>query len=566
MNLKYLRIGCCLAGTLLFSQVRAQQPDSIMQQLTRLVGSYDNNEPGGVLIVSRQGRDIFHKAFGIANLEQPLPIADTTLFEAASVTKQFTATGLLLLVRQGKLALEDDVRKYFPELPNYGRIITIRQLLTHTSGLKDWRNVTYLTSWPTGYRLMNQAFALDMIFRQSNLNYEPGDRFSYTNAGYDLAAKLIEKLSGVSFSRFVQDSLLIPAGMKRSFIRKGFRSVTPGRATGYYREGKMFRAGTIMDESYGAAGLITTAADLQKWLLYINHHFGADDPFTKIRLQQYVLNNGDTSDYANGGVYVKNIKGIKQISHSGFLGAFRALTTYYPAADIAVSYMGNNQEISTTELNNEIFRILFNREAADPPPYSEKDTVRLRPGDLAGKTGSYINMKDSSDVLQFLAGNHQLLQYRAPLQALSGGRFLYDKAIYLFSEKGNSLTVTRSGVTAAYVKLASRNVSPALQQQLTGAYHSEDCDVTVYLQPHPKGLMMYRAPADSVILEPVYNNGTHIGYKGFDHRLRAIYDFTISGDKVSRLSINLPRANRIYFYKIAAKDGLSRFLAAFRAR
>src|SRR5690606_29815166 len=118
--------------------------------------------------------------FGVANLEQPLPITDSTVFEAASVTKQFTATALLLLVRQGKLSLEDDIRKYFPELPDYGGTITIRQCLTHTSGLKDWRNVTYLTSWPTGYRLMNQAFALDMIFRQANLNYEPGERFSYT--------------------------------------------------------------------------------------------------------------------------------------------------------------------------------------------------------------------------------------------------------------------------------------------------------------------------------------------------------------------------------------------------
>lgn len=566
MNLKHLRIGCCLAGTLLCSQAQAQQQDSVVQQLNRLVGSYKANEPGGVLIVSRQGKEIFRKAFGVASLEQPLPITDTTLFEAASVTKQFTATALLLLVRQGKLKLEDDTRKYFPELPDYGRTITIRQLLVHTSGLKDWRNVTYLTSWPTGYRLMNMAFSLQTIFRQSNLNYEPGERFSYTNAGYDLSARLIEKLTGVSFSQFVQDSLLVPAGMTRSFIRKGFRSVTPGMATGYYLDGKTFMAGKVMDESYGAAGLITTAEDLQKWLLYVNHHFGPNDPFTKMRLDRYVLNNGDTSDYANGGVYVKNIKGVTQISHSGFLAAFRALTTYYPQGDIAVSYMGNNQEISTTELNNDIFKILFNREVSDPLPYSEKDTIVLKPTDLAGKTGSYMNTTDSSDVLQFFARGNRLLQYRAPLHALPGGRFLYDKALYRFSPKGETVSITRGSTTTDYVKLASRPASPALQQQLAGAYHSEDCDVTLYLRPHGKGLMMYRAPSDSVALELVYNNGTQVGYKGFDHGLRAIYDFTVSGGKVSRLSISLPRANRIYFYRTTAEKGTPRFLAELGAR
>ncbi|WP_119079754.1 serine hydrolase domain-containing protein [Chitinophaga alhagiae] len=565
MNLKYLRIGCCLAGALAFSQARAQQQDSVVQRLNRLVASYSNQEPGGVLIVSRQGQHIFHKAFGVANLEQPLPITDTTLFEAASVSKQFTATALLLLVRQGKLQLEDDIRKYFPQLPNYGRTITVRQCLTHTSGLKDWRNVTYLTSWPTGYRLMDQAFALQTIFRQANLNYTPGERFSYTNAGYDLAARLVEQLTGMPFSRFVQDSLLAPAGMTHSFFRKGFRVVTPGRATGYYLEGKTFRAGTVMDESYGAAGLITTAGDLQKWLLYVNHHFGPDDPFTTMRLERYVLNNGDTCDYANGGVYVKHIKGITQISHSGFLAAFRALTTYYPQGDYAVSYVGNNQEISTTELNNEIFSILFDRETSDPLPYTEKDTIPTRPADLAGKTGNYINTTDSSDVLQFFVRNNRLLQYRAPLHALPGGRFLYDKAIYQFAEKGGSLTITRGGTATAYTKVTFRTISPALQQQLAGAYHSEDCDVTIYLQPHGKALMMHRAPSDSVLLEPVYNNGTHVGYKGFDHRLRAIYDFTVSGGKVARLSISLPRANRIYFYK-TKENGTPRFLAELGAR
>lgn len=560
----FLRTGCLLAGMLVGTQVQAQQKDSIVARLTRLTAQYNQQEPGGVLIVSRQGQEIFRKSFGVAHLEQPHPITDTTLFEAASVSKQFTATALLLLVRQGKLSLDDDTRKYFPELPDYGAPITIRQLLTHTSGLKDWRNVTYLTSWPTGYRLMNQGFALDMIFRQANLNYTPGERFSYTNAGYDLSATLIEKLTGIPFAKFVHDSLLAPAGMDQSFIRKRFRSVTPGKAIGYFRDGKIWQAGTVLDENYGAAGLVTTAGDLHKWLRYINHRYGPNDPFTKMRLERYVLNNGDTCDYANGGVYVKNIKGITQISHSGFLGAYRALTTYYPEGDIAVSYMSNNQEIATTDLNNDIFRILFGRAAVEPLSFSDKDTIRLQPRDLTGKTGSYMNTLDSSDVLQFFAGNNRLLQYRAPLKALPGGRFLLEKTLYRFYGNGDSLELTRGGEPLTYRKVPTRPVPVALQQVITGDYHSEDCDVTITFRPHPKGLIMHRAPTDSVILEPVYHNGEHIGYKGFDHGLRAIFDFTVKDNKVARLSVHLPRANRIYFYKNVSQNQKPRAQAARR--
>lgn len=560
------RTGCLLAALFAGTAAQAQQTDSIVARLTRLTAEFGAQEPGGTLIVSREGKEIFRKSFGVANLEQPMPVTDTTLFEAASVSKQFTATALLLLVRQGKLSLDDDARKYFPELPDYGATITIRQLLTHTSGLKDWRNVTYLTPWPTGYRLMDQAFALDMIFRQANLNYAPGERLSYTNAGYDLAATLVEKLTGTPFAKFVQDSLLTPAGMHRSYFRKHFRYVAPGKATGYFRDDKTWKAGTVLDENYGAAGLITTAEDLHKWLRYINHHFKPEDAFTKLRLERYVLNNGDTCDYANGGVYVKTIAGIRQISHSGFLGAFRALTTYYPAGDFAVAYTSNNQEISTVELNNNIFEILFDRKVVKPLPYSDKDTIRLQPAALAGKTGSYMNETDSSDVLQFFTGKTGLLQYRAPLKALPGNKFLLEKTLYQFSGTGESVTLTRGGEPVTYRKIPVQAVSPALLKVITGAYHSEDCNVTISLEPHPRGLIMHRAPSDSVILEPVFNSGKHIGYKGFDHGLRAIYDFHIDNHQVARLSIHLPRANRIYFSKTVSKNQSPRQLAGFRQR
>lgn len=546
--MKIIKLRSLLCGCLFVpAAVMAQPVNDVPAKLSARLAQYKNNEPGGVLIVSRHGKTIFNKAFGVANLDQPLPVTDTTLFEAASVSKQFTATALLLLVKQGKLGLEEDARKYFPDLPDYGDKITIRQLLVHTSGLKDWRNVTQLTSWPTGRRLINQAFALEMICSQSNLNYRPGERFSYTNAGYDLAGRLIEKLSGVSFEKFIHDSLLVPAGMKHSYVRKRFGNINPGMATGYYLDGKVFKAGSVLDETYGAAGLVTTAADLQKWMQYVNLHFGPNDLLTKMRLERYVLNNGDTSSYANGGVYVKKIKGITQITHSGFLGAFRALTTYYPEQGIAVSYMGNNQEISTVELNKDVFSILFGKDAVDPIPFTLKDTVRADTKTLAGKVGSYRNLTDSSDVLQFFAKEGRLLQFQAPLHALPRHHFLYKNDLYRFSANGDSVAITQNGETTHYLKQQLREVGPEMLKGLAGSYYSPDVNVSLYLEPRGKGLMVYRAPADSVLLSPVYNDGKHAGFKGFDHGLRVIYDFTTTDKGVRNLSVHLPRANSVNF-------------------
>src|SRR5699024_8217892 len=133
-------------------------------------GERDPEDPGAVLIINNNGNEIYRQIFGAANLETQTPITDSTVFEAASVTKQFTAAAILKLIDEGKLALTDDIRDYFPELPDYGSTITVRHLLSHTSGLRDWRNVVYLAPWPTGECLYDQDFALGMIFRQRGLN------------------------------------------------------------------------------------------------------------------------------------------------------------------------------------------------------------------------------------------------------------------------------------------------------------------------------------------------------------------------------------------------------------
>src|SRR3712207_4585162 len=163
--------------------------------------------PGCAVGVARNGQTILERAYGMANLEYDVPNRPATIFEAGSVSKQFMAAAVALLAQQGKLTLDDDVRKYLPELPDYGTPITIRHMLNHTSGLRDWGTVMEIAGWPRGTRIHTHAHVLDIVSRQRALNFTPGAEYLYSNTGYNLLAILVERVSGTNFAEFTRRNL-----------------------------------------------------------------------------------------------------------------------------------------------------------------------------------------------------------------------------------------------------------------------------------------------------------------------------------------------------------------------
>jgi len=197
------RIPSAILATVLAlpAAVFAQSPDAA--QLAQVFTTYQHaNTPGCAVGVDAPGRDAWTAAYGMADLEHAVPNTPDTIFEAGSVSKQFTAAAVLLLVERGQVSLDDNIRKYFPEIPEYERPITVRQLLNHTSGLRDWGQVESIAGWPRTTREYTHAHVLEVISRQHELNYPPGDAWSYTNSGYNLAAMLVERVSGTSLQAF----------------------------------------------------------------------------------------------------------------------------------------------------------------------------------------------------------------------------------------------------------------------------------------------------------------------------------------------------------------------------
>src|ERR671914_1465995 len=180
----------------------------------RIFASWNTRQtPGCAVGVARNGQTVLERAYGMANLEYDVPNSPSTIFEAGSVSKQFTAAAIALLAQQGKLSLDDEVSKYIRELPRYSTPITIRQMLNHTSGLRDWGTVALAMGWPRGTRTHTHAHVLDIVSRQESLNYPPGAEYLYSNTNYNLAAIIVERVGGMSFAEFTRKNLFEPLGM-----------------------------------------------------------------------------------------------------------------------------------------------------------------------------------------------------------------------------------------------------------------------------------------------------------------------------------------------------------------
>ena len=271
--------------------------------------------PGCAAGVSLNGETVFEKAFGLAELEHNVPNTPQTIFESGSVAKQFTAASLVLLQQEGKLSIDDPVRKYIPELPDYGVPLTIRHLLNHTSGIRDWGTVMSLTGVGRGDRVITQDLALDVITHQRALDFKPGAEYSYSNSGYNLAAIIVERVSKQKFPAFVEERLFKPLGMKNSSWRDDYTRIVPGRAQAYSRQGNTpWRLNMPFMNVYGNGGMLTTVGDWLKWNAMLeSQSLGA--PLVNALETQGVLNDGRKIAYALG-LVVDKYKGMKETRRS----------------------------------------------------------------------------------------------------------------------------------------------------------------------------------------------------------------------------------------------------------
>ena len=323
--------------------------------------------PGCAIGVAVKGEPIVRAAYGMADLEHDVPNTPETIFEAGSVSKQFTAMAVLLLARDGKLSLDDPVRKHIPEVPELGAPVTIRQMLQHTSGLRDWGNLAAIAGWPRSTRVHTHAHVLDILSRQRSLNFPPGTRWSYSNSGYNLAAILVSRVSGMSFADFTRTRMFEPLGMRDTSWRDDYTRVVKRRAIAYSERQGKFAADMPFENVHGNGGLLTTVGDLLKW----NENFTkpvVGDTAVLVEMQRNArFTDGGTHEYALG-LYSDTYKGVREVDHSGATAGYRAHLGRYPDQQVSVAVLCNAGSANATAFAKGAAELYLTGLAGSPAP------------------------------------------------------------------------------------------------------------------------------------------------------------------------------------------------------
>lgn len=300
-------------------------------RVDRLFAQWDKpDSPGCVVGVVRDGRFIYQRGYGMANLDYDLPNSGAMVYYVGSVSKQFTAAAVALLALDGKLSLDDDIRKYFPQMPDYGTPVTIRHIIHHTSGLRDVYGLMSL-----GGLRMEDVFtddeAIALIARQKELNFKPGDEYLYSNSGYFLLGHVVKRVSGKSLREFADERIFRPLGMTRTHFHDEPGHVMKGRAMSYEPDGRgALRISYLQNfDKVGAGGLYSTMDDLRRWDENFYTRTVGGEAFHRMIHTRGVLNSGDTLAYAFGNE-VSTYRGLRVTVHSGSLMGYKAAVLRFP--------------------------------------------------------------------------------------------------------------------------------------------------------------------------------------------------------------------------------------------
>jgi CubicO group peptidase (beta-lactamase class C family) len=368
--------------------------DETTDKVDKIFAPWDKTtSPGAALAVVRDGRIVYKRGYGMAKLEDGIVMTPDKIFDIGSCSKQFTATSIVMLVRDGKVSLDDNIRKYIPELPDYGTPITVRHLLHHTSGLRDYNALLELAGFRGDSDCPNVDEALDVICRQKKLNYAPGTEYSYTNTGYFLLSQIVERVSGKSLNAFAQEHIFKPLGMEHTLFQDDHTQIIKDRASGYEPEGQGFKLDMSNWDETGDGNVYTSVEDLYLWdQAFYNYKLGKD--VMDMLHTTGTLASGKKIDYAFG-LVVTEYKGLKVVEHGGAWAGFRAAIVRFPDEKFSVICLANMGTMDPSGLGFKVADIYLAGKLKEPAKKEEAkaEAAAVPEKDLAPFVGNYQDTK-----------------------------------------------------------------------------------------------------------------------------------------------------------------------------
>jgi CubicO group peptidase (beta-lactamase class C family) len=503
---------------------------------------YQPGNPGCQLSVARNGQLIFSKAWGMADLERNVALSTNSILEAGSVSKQFTAAAILLLEQQGKLSLDDDVRKYTPELPDYGTPIRLRQMLHHTSGLRDWGSVAALAGWPRGKKFYSNDDALEIIDRQKGLNNKPGAEYIYSNSNYNLFAIIVQRVSGLSLAAYTRKYIFEPAGMLHTQWRDDPNRIVPNRAIAYAKSGAGFETEMPNEYVYGNGGLLTTTEDLLQWTRFYQQGSLGGPALLSKQIQTDPLNNGVMNPYA-AGLMIKTTRGWNNISHSGATAGYRAYLETFPELNLSIALLSNTSQFNIVGLANLVDKI-FVPDKTQTAAIAES-SIHLADAALNSFAGMYRNERDGSVFTLSVKDRQLQLDSTVMLAAVAGNIFKADNFLFIINgNKGLYIPFSPSD-SIPFTKVSPVHLSKGDMASYTGKYFSAETNSSIIIQHDKDGLLLQLKPGETYPLKPTYKDAFTIEAMGCDLQFTGA-----AGNKMLAMKMSVSRARNVLFTKI----------------
>ncbi len=480
--------------------------------VARSVASAGQNAPGCSVGVGLEGKSVFEKGFGIAELEHGVPITAASIFESGSVAKQFTAAALALLEIDGKLDIDDPVRKYVPELPDYGAPLTIRHLLNHTAGLRDWGVVMGLSGVGRGERIVRQNYAMHVVTSQKHLDFTPGAEYSYSNSGYTLASTIVERVSGKSLPKFTKERIFDPLDMKNTSWRDDFERLVPRRVQAYVGPPNgPWKLSMPFMNVYGNGGILTTTGDFLKW----NAALDSGEWMTMVDMleTQGVLNDGRKIDYALG-LSVSEYNGLRRVAHGGRTAGYVTYLVRFPEKFLSISVLCNAPFRNPARIAHAIVD-----EAFGPFPKSlQPERRELAQGMLKRYVGLWrherTRMTTSTRIDKktgkLRAGNSVLhsLKDGSFQQGNGANRFRFE-----FGPDGKRVSLVRiaGGSEVRYFAVEKWSPKPGELVGLAGYWYSDEADAKVKVRVKNSNVSIKLESLIEIPLLPQYKDHFSIG-------------------------------------------------------
>ena len=552
MKKYFLLLILCSLSIISFGQIEESQAiDSIFTEWNKA------DAPGCALGIIKDGKLIYAKGYGMANLEYEIPITPTTIFDIASLSKQFTGFAVAKLLEQKQISLDDDIRQYIPELPDFGHTITIDHLLHHTSGIRDWPGTLALA----GLRMddvLSYDRILTMAFNQKELNFKPGSEYSYSNTGYNLLAELVQRVTGESFRKWTDNNIFKPLEMSNTHFHDDHTEIIKNKANGYYfdDDGK-FHAAPNSLTAIGSSSLYTTIDDLAKWVKNMDNPIVGGKSVIDLMFQQGILNNGDQISYAFG-LSIDKYHGLKRISHSGSWASFSTYLAYFPESQLSIIVLFNTPA-NSFRIAHDIADIYLEEYYTDSEIIKSETQVykNLKVKQLEKFTADYWNEAGSysrkiyvkNDTLRYFRGEGN----ESSLMPISNNEFqMLNVGVNLKVKFENKDKIPVMVVTIDEGDpIISEQYIPASYSkeqliQFTGTFYSEELSTSYTIELHEDKLVAKHMRGSNIEFKPVKED-LFTGNQWYFSTIKFDRDDT---HKIKGLLVSSGRVRNLLFKKV----------------